>query len=185
MKKISIVAVLLLILPLFADAKNSGKSYLLPISDEVKEQIVALHNKYRAEVGVPPVVWSDDVAEGAGEWALHLAENEGLRMVHSTFEQRKPYGENLSGGPGQWSTDKDALTALQWAVESFGNEKKFYKNKPIRIDNDFYKYGHYTQMVWRTTTEIGCAVAKRKDIPGYIVVCRYNPSGNMVGQKAY
>jgi hypothetical protein len=68
---------------------------------------------------------------------------------------------------------------------SFGNERKHYKNVPVGVGSDFYKYGHYTQMVWKTTTEIGCAVAKRKDIPGYVVVCRYNPAGNMVGQKPY
>ena len=56
---------------------------------------------------------------------------------------------------------------------------------PVDFDSDFYKYGHFTQMVWKTTTEIGCAVGKRKDIPGYIVVCRYNPPGNVIGQKPY
>jgi len=165
-----------------ASGKDS-KSYLLPINKEVKVKIVALHNKYRAEVGVPPVTWSDAVQKSSEGWALHLAEDEGLRGVHAG--SKNPYGENLSGGPGVWSTDKDAYTALEYAVISFGNEKNYYKDTPVKVDSNFYKYGHYTQMVWRTTTEIGCAVAKRKDIPGYIVVCRYNPTGNMIGQKPY
>jgi hypothetical protein len=163
-----------------ASGKNSN-SYLLPISDEVKAKVVALHNKYRAEVGVPPVKWSAAMQKGGEEWALHLAEDEGLRLVHSSTS----YGENLSGGPGVWSTDKDAYTALEFAVTSFGNEKKYYKGTPVSTDSNFYRYGHYTQMVWRTTREIGCAVAKRKDISGYVVVCRYSPPGNMVGQKPY
>ena len=149
----------------------------------MKAKIVALHNKYRAEVGVPPVTWSNTVQESSEKWALHLAEDEGLRMVHAG--SKNPYGENLSGGPGVWSTDKDARTALQYAVTSFGNEKHDYKDMPITVDSHFYQYGHYTQMVWRTTTEIGCGVAKREDIPGYIAVCRYNPRGNMIGQKPY
>lgn len=185
MKKICIALICAVIIPAIASENNRGRAFLLPISDEVKAKIVAMHNKARAEVGAPDLIWSDEVQQSAEEWALHLAADEGLRMVHSKYEQRKPYGENLSGGPGVWSTDKDAETALEWAVTSFCNEKKFYKGSPVRADSDFYKYGHYTQVAWKTTTEVGCAVAKRKDIAGYIVVCRYNPSGNTIGQKAY
>jgi len=123
------------------------------------------------------------VQKSSGEWALHLAEDEGLRMVHAG--SRSTYGENLSGGPGVWSTDKDAYTALEFAVARFGQEKNNYKGTPVSVDSNFYKYGHYTQMVWRTTREIGCAVAKRTDISGYIVVCRYSPAGNIIGQKPY
>jgi pathogenesis-related protein 1 len=167
----------------FTISGEDGKAYLLPINDEVKAKIVALHNKYRAEVGVPPIKWSETVQKSSGGWALHLAKNEGLRMVHA--ESGNPYGESLSGGPGVWGTDKDAWTALEAAVASFGQEKNGYKGRPLRSDSNFYKYGHYTQMVWNTTREIGCAVAKRKDIRGYVVVCRYSPAGNTIGEKPY
>jgi pathogenesis-related protein 1 len=182
MKKYFIIILSICVFPFMASGKD-GKSYLLPINGDVKVKIVALHNKYRADAGVPPVKWSDTVQKSAEGWALHLAEEEGLNMVHAGSQN--PYGENLSGGPGVWSTDKDVYTALEFAVVSFGNEKKHYKNIPVSLDSNFYKYGHYTQMVWGTTREIGCAVAKRKDIPGYIVVCRYNPAGNIVSQKPY
>ena len=48
------------------------------VSGDVKAKIVALHNKYRAEVEVPPVKWSEAVQKSAEEWALHLAEDEGF-----------------------------------------------------------------------------------------------------------
>jgi hypothetical protein len=182
MKKTFFILLMACVFPLMVSGKDS-ESYLLPINNEIKAKIVALHNKYRAEVGVPPVKWSEAVQESSGGWAIHLAENEGLRMVHAG--SKSPYGENLSGGPGVWSTDKDAYTALEFAVISFGKEKNNYKGRPISMDGNFYNYGHYTQMVWRTTREIGCAVAKRKDMPGYIAVCRYSPAGNMIGQKPY
>jgi pathogenesis-related protein 1 len=181
-KRIFIIILITYLFPFMVSGKD-GKSYLLPINDEVKAKIIALHNKYRAEVRVPPVKWSDIVQKSAEGWALHLAEDEGLRLVHAS--SKNPYGENLSGGPGVWNTDRGAYTILEWAVVSFGNEKNHYKNMPVGVDSNFYKYGHYTQIVWRTTAEIGCAVGKRKDIPGYVVVCRYNPAGNMVGQKPY
>ena len=182
MKKSLLIILIICVFPFTISGKDN-QSYLLPVNSEVKAKIVALHNKYRGEVGVPPVKWSDVVQKSSEDWALHLAENEGLRLVHSV--SRGGYGENLSGGPGVWGTDKDAYTALEFAVTSFGNEKRYYKNIPVTIDGNFYQYGHYTQMVWRATREIGCAVAKRRDIPGYIAVCRYNPAGNIVGQKPY
>ena len=182
MKKIFLIMLIACVFPFMVSGKDS-KSYLLPINKEVKAKIVALHNEYRAEVGVPPVKWSETVQKSSEGWALHLAEYEGLRALHAG--PKSPYGENLSGGRGVWSTDKDAYTALEFAVISFGNEKNNYKDMPVSVDSNFYKYGHYTQMVWRTTTEIGCAVAKRTDISGYIVVCRYNPAGNIIGQKPY
>ena len=182
MKRFFLVILIACVFPLIVSGKDS-KSYLLPINGEVKAKIVALHNKYRAEVRVPPVRWSDDVQKSAEGWALHLAEDEGLHMIHAS--SNNPYGENLSGGPGVWSTDRDAYTVLEWAVVSFGNEKSNYRGTSVNVDSNFYEYGHYTQIVWRTTAEIGCAVGKRKDIPGYIVVCRYNPAGNIVGQKPY
>jgi pathogenesis-related protein 1 len=182
MKKSILIILVACVFPLMVSGKDN-KSYLLPISSEVKAKIVALHNRYRAEVQVPPVKWSDPVQKSAEGWALHLAEDEGLNMVHAGPQSH--YGENLSGGPGVWSTDKNAYTALESAIVSFGNEKNNYRGEPVSLGSNFFKYGHYTQVVWRATREIGCAVAKRKDIPGYIAVCRYNPTGNMVGQKPY
>lgn len=181
--KESILIVLIACVFPFMVLGEDNNSYLLPISGEVKTKIVALHNKYRTEVRVPPVKWSDTVQKSAEGWALHLAADEGLNMVHAGPQNH--YGENLSGGPGVWSTDRDAYTALESAIVGFGNEKNNYRDEPVTLDNNFLKYGHYTQMIWKTTREIGCAVAKRRDIPGYIAVCRYNPTGNIVGQKAY
>ncbi|MEI9851281.1 MAG: CAP domain-containing protein [Sphingomonas sp.] len=43
--------------------------------------------------------------------------------------------------------------------------------------------GHYTQMVWWSTTHVGCAVAGN-GARDYLV-CRYSPRGNWIGQSAY
>jgi pathogenesis-related protein 1 len=52
--------------------------------------------------------------------------------------------------------------------------------------------GHYTQMVWKNTKEVGCATAtvsgkSSSGLSGVVVylVCRYSPPGNIVGQKPY
>jgi len=45
--------------------------------------------------------------------------------------------------------------------------------------------GHYTQVVWRSTTTVGCAMAVCKDSQEQIWVCQYQKPGNWVGQKPY
>jgi len=43
--------------------------------------------------------------------------------------------------------------------------------------------GHYTQMIWKNTTAVGCAVATGGGMDP--LVCRYSPSGNFIGQPVY
>ena len=69
MKKSFLIILIICVFPFMASGKD-GKSYLLPINSDVKAKIVALHNKYRAEVGVPPVKWSDTVQKSSEGWAL-------------------------------------------------------------------------------------------------------------------
>ena len=45
--------------------------------------------------------------------------------------------------------------------------------------------GHYTQVVWRTTTTVGCAIAVCEDTSEQVWVCHYQPPGNWIGKKPY
>ncbi len=52
--------------------------------------------------------------------------------------------------------------------------------------------GHYTQVVWRDSTELGCGMANCTvnnpfggSGPWQLWVCNYNPPGNYVGMKPY
>lgn len=71
-------------------------------------------------------------------------------------------------------------------VDSWGNEKKDFVrgNFPnVSSTGNWTDVGHYTQVVWRNTTEVGCAIAS--DGRNDYLVCQYNPPGNFTGQPVF
>jgi hypothetical protein len=70
-------------------------------------------------------------------------------------------------------------------VDTWGAEKKFFREGlfPDCRTNKSAVIGHYTQMVWRNTQAVGCALVS-SDHNDYLV-CRYSPPGNVTGQKVY
>lgn len=135
------------------------------------QAITAYHNKVRADVGVGPMKWSAALAAYAQEWADHLAATT-CRMAHRT--ERK-YGENLYQGTAGYYTAVDA--AKDWE-----SEKKDYRGG-VLTESNRHPAGHYTQMVWRDTTAVGCGEAICKKT--LIVACNYDPPGNYIGRRPY
>jgi len=147
--------------------------------------IVATHNRWRAKVGVPKLVYSSALAVSSQAWANHLRDSNQCKMRHSVPEGK--YGENLFWASAtQWSDGRRELQTVsaKKVVDSWGSEKADYNYKknsclPGKM------CGHYTQMVWRTTTEVGCAMAVCVNSQEQIWVCQYQPPGNWVGRKPY
>ena len=44
--------------------------------------------------------------------------------------------------------------------------------------------GHFTQLVWKETTHVGCGIAISPENKIY-GVCNYSPPGNFVGEKQF
>jgi pathogenesis-related protein 1 len=145
-------------------------------------QILDAHNAYRTEVGVPALTWSDDLAKFAQDWANELALNRSCQLSHRPDDENDPwnqkYGENIYlGGGSNWTP-----TVLD-AVASWGEEKKDF-DVNTKNCKDGSVCGHYTQMIWKNTNEVGCGISVCPD-GNVIVVCNYNPSGNWVGETPY
>ncbi|MBA4389645.1 MAG: hypothetical protein C0399_01745 [Syntrophus sp. (in: bacteria)] len=139
-------------------------------------QLLTAHNRARAQVGAGPLVWSEKLAIYAQEWADHLASTN-RRMEHrprsGTWKQE--HGENLFMGTAGYYGVADAVT--MWV-----KEKSAYHGKPIAMST-LNAYGHYTQIVWKNTKQLGCA---RVECGGnVIIVCNYDPPGNVLGQKPH
>ena len=151
--------------------------------------ILDIHNRERATVGVQPLVWSDKLTADAKPWAEHLVKlNEGKpidkltqnNLVHATGTGQ---GENLSfrSAWGSGPVSPPSTESLVQGRYSWVEEKSW---TPMG--------GHYTQMVWKNTKEVGCATATsngrtsggQSGLTVYLV-CRYSPPGNMAGEKPF
>ena len=141
-----------------------------------KERVLATHNKERAGLGIGPLAWSDALAANASRWAARIARLSDLEHDETLDVE----GENL------WRGTKGAYTPEDM-VELWIDEKRAFRNNPVpdvSITGDIGDVGHYTQVVWSTTTLVGCAVA---DAVGgdEVMVCRYMEGGNIMGDRAY
>jgi len=131
-------------------------------------EMVTLHNDIRARVHVPPLAWSDRLAAHSQQWANHL-------LARGLFEHSRDarYGENLFEITG-------APASPQQVIQSWAAEARYYDYRSNRCTE---VCGHYTQLVWRDTKEVGCAVAARGTRE--VWVCNYSPPGNYVGERPW
>ncbi len=126
------------------------------------------HNAVRRRAGVAALVWSDRLAAAAEHWANTLVTNN--KFEHNT---NTPYGENLFEIIGGSATPGEIV--FEWAAEE--------KNYNHATNSCSKVCGHYTQIVWRNSRKVGCAVARRGNVE--ICVCEYDPPGNYFGERPY
>ncbi len=139
------------------------------------ERILAAQNRERAKMAVPPLAWDDQLALGAFQWAAHLSRSG--RFEHSPDNANEtPQGENIWGGtPGFYLPE--TMIAL-WVAEKGNFTSGVFpaNSRSGRIED----VSHYTQLIWRDTRKVGCAV--NADGDEEILVCRYSQAGNVEGQ---
>jgi len=146
-------------------------------------EIVTAHNYWRIQVKAPMLKWSPTIADIAQMYADELKTTQACKPVHS---KTSDLGENLFwASPLKFSdgtSEVQAVTPTQ-ATDSWGNEKVDY-NYTTNICAAGKVCGHYTQIVWKSTTEIGCGKAVCQD-NSQIWVCNYKPAGNIIGLHPY
>jgi uncharacterized protein YkwD len=139
------------------------------------ERILAAHNQERLELGLEPLNWNPALAEDAQHWADYLASSG--QFEHAPENPYAPEGENL------WAGTK-GYYAPEARVDAWIREKQFFRSG-VFPDNSttgrVEDVGHYTQLIWRATTEVGCAEATSAGED--ILVCRYAEAGNYRGER--
>jgi pathogenesis-related protein 1 len=142
--------------------------YALRAEPRISQAMVAAHNRVRARLGVPSLVWSERLAEIAQQWAERLAATGAFHP-----DPRTSFGQNLFEIAGGHATPEQVVEA--WASEA--------RNYDYRTNTCRARCGHYTQLVWRDTKRVGCGMARQSQVE--IWVCDYDPPGNVLGEKPY
>jgi hypothetical protein len=130
---------------------------------------------------LPPVSWDAALADSVYGYAVMcqgasglLSHNASRQFDYQALGGSGYVGENIFGTSGSGATPDDAVTA--WMSEA-----------PLfDYATNTGNAGHYTQVVWRNTERIGCAIV---DCPALTyhntVICDYAPGGNISGEKPY
>lgn len=143
----------------------------------VDQRLLIAHNRERQDLGLEPLAWNPALAESAQRWADYLASTG--RFEHAPENHRNPEGENI------WAGTKGYF-GPEAMIDAWTREKKFFR-PGVFPDNSttgrVEDVGHYTQLVWRATSQVGCAEATgtREDI----LVCRYAEAGNWRGERPF
>ena len=143
---------------------------------ELAQRLLAAHNRERALVGHPPLAWDSNLAAAAASYGPTLASIR--QLVHSPRATRPGQRENLAKA---W---RGTLTPEQ-LVDLWSREKNMLQPglfPAVSNTGRWEDVAHYTQMVWPTTTRVGCAIfAADWDY----LICRYSPPGNIDGKPVF
>ena len=138
----------------------------------IAERLLIAHNLERDRVGVPRLAWSAKLAAQAQDWADQLARAN--RFEHAA--DRSGAGENLwMGSAGSYSAEQ--------MIGGFVEEVRYFRSgrfPNVSSTGSWSDVGHYTQLIWRGTQQVGCAVGQGR--ANDILVCRYWPAGNVMGE---
>ena len=162
---------------------SGGSGTTTPSSFPDAQVYVDAHNAVRAAVTepagyvgnwqpLPPVTWSNEVATTAQAWADNLKSTMSCGLQHAS---NTGYGENLAEAGTRLGPQKAPLICGRARTEELHTYATKYA---FSADT-----GHYTQLVWRKSTQIGCGSAACAN--GTVIVCRYSPPGNYIGEQIF
>jgi hypothetical protein len=147
------------------------------LTGRFETRVLAAQNRERAGLGIEPLQWNPALAASARSWAEHLSATG--RFEHAPERPSDPQGENLWAGTRGYY-------GLEAMVDGWLREKRYFRPGTFPNNSttgDVEDVGHYTQLVWRRTRQVGCAMAtgSREDV----LVCRYSEAGNYIGERPF
>lgn len=149
------------------------------LTTNLDARLLAAHNRERAAAGIAPLRWDPALVEDARRWGDYLAAIGEIEHEEDDPGDPDPQGENLFLGT------KNHFAAEEM-VGMWIDEKAHFVAGPIPQNSrtgNFEDVGHYTQLMWRDTRRVGCAVSQGSDYD--ILVCRYRQAGNVMGEEPF
>ncbi|XWS45349.1 hypothetical protein CRYUN_Cryun15aG0129200 [Craigia yunnanensis] len=174
----ALVAVLVLVIShntaqVVAPAASPGITAPVVLPNTAAREFLEAHNQARAAVRVGPLKWSDLLANATSRLARYQRNKMGCQFANLTDHK---YGANQLWGSG-------AAVTPRMVVATWVKEKNYYDYASNSCAPN-HMCGVYKQVVWRNSSELGCAQATCKDQIS-LTICFYNPPGNFVGERPY
>jgi len=148
-------------------------------ASNLEARLLAAHNRERTAAGIPPLAWDRRLAESAREWGEYLSELGDLEHYPDDPWDPDPQGENLWLGTRGYFTPEDMVG--MWIDERRNFRPGVFPHNSRT--GDLEDVGHYTQLMWRSTARVGCAVTRNRDYE--FLVCRYLEGGNVIGEVPF
>lgn len=137
--------------------------------DDFIQKAIEEHNKYREYHHAPPLKVNQELNEIAKKYANYLVENKKFENSNNTY-QGEPIGESFYVGKE---------ISAERMVSNWYNENKDYDYENPDVNSK--RTAHFTQMVWKSSREVGFGIA-RNEKGWYYVVANYYPIGNQIDQ---
>nr|XP_055037781.1 cysteine-rich secretory protein LCCL domain-containing 1 [Misgurnus anguillicaudatus] len=154
------------------------------------QAILDLHNKLRGQVNPPAanmeyMVWDNELERSAEEWA------ETCLWEHGPAGLLPQIGQNLGVHWGSYRPPTSHVQTWYNEVKDYSFPHECSSDCPFQCSGPVCT--HYTQLVWATSSRIGCAinVCYNMNVWGHILakavylVCNYSPKGNWWGYAPY
>lgn len=146
-----------------------------PVDGNLADRLLAAHNRERAAMDLPGLRWNNRLAADAARWAGQLATRKVLQ--HENGAAGSGQGENLWIGTANRFTPETMVGA--WVAEKTHFVAGAFPH--VSRTGRRHDVAHYTQVIWRDTTDVGCAIASGQEYD--VLVCRYREVGNVAGQS--
>lgn len=149
---------------------------------------VYAHNIHRSNHSAPAVAWLDEIAGYAENTANTCT------FAHDMTQGSGNYGQNIA----MWASSDGAAalgaagainmaTTKMWYNGEVNGFLPSYYGQATPDMSDFESWGHFSQLVWKDTTDLGCYAklcekgTMYQDMDAWYMVCNYRPAGNMGG----
>lgn len=151
---------------------SNNKDYSKPNLQDFINEALRIHNDLRSKHSSPPLKINKELNQIAQKYSETIARSGNFEHSDNDYKG-DPLGENLYMCGGYKITGKEM--SQEWYNEI--KDYDFRKTKPSSGT------GHFTQVVWANSQEVGFGFAKAKD-GSYYGVANYYPAGNYQGEYA-
>ena len=153
-------------------------------SNKVNEILLAQHNKYRKMHDAPELTLDIELIKLATDYSAALANNKDKYYSapsHSKNRNKENLGENIFSCISVLKPDCYDIESTKPVDDWYSEIKNYNFSEPgFTIDS-----AHFSQLIWKETTKMGCGASIRDDGLTYKVVCNYYKAGNILNTEKF